>query len=442
DAEQLRALWILRGMIDQHWVKAPWLQNVQLLVIDGFFDFTPVQGEILRQLIPLLPQTIVNLNHDDTNPEIFAPFQETIGQFEGIAKFDQVHSRDYIATGGILAELRENLFNPLTTTNTTIELASLQSTEPSAVAPGQPSNQDALEVPVNEIRYLECGDRDTEIRTIAREVKRLVLTENYDLAEIALVVRQRATYGPTITRVMLEESLPCNLELRIDAGDVPANRAALKLLSLLEGLSSEEPQTTRIAEIADLIKSEYFRLSDAETRVLSSRFDDEHLHLLGGNLNLKNRYRIGFWDADSLENAFAYVGSELSVSAWLARARKLYTDLPGAAATKELLNIDPGAYDRDRDIADNVENAEIVKLEDKGVEKKRRPSRDVHPAALAWTALVVRRFSELLHAVPREGKPAALRVELMRLFDRFGFRDQIAAPAKHATDEKQLPQVM
>ena len=254
DAEQLRALWILRGMIDGHWVKAPWLSNVQLMVIDGFFDFTPVQGEILRQLIPLLPQTIVNLNHDDTNPEIFAPFQETIGQFESIAKFDQVHSRDYIATGGILAELRENLFNPLTSTDATNELASSHSTEPSAVAPGQP--QPEGDEPVREIRYLECGDRDTEIRTIAREVKRLVLVENYDLAEIALVVRQRATYGPTITRVMLEESLPCNLELRIDAGDVPANRAALKLLSLLEGLSTEEPQVTRIAEVADLIKSE------------------------------------------------------------------------------------------------------------------------------------------------------------------------------------------
>jgi ATP-dependent helicase/DNAse subunit B len=450
DAEQLRALWILRGMIDQHWVKAPWLQNVQLLVIDGFFDFTPVQGEILRQLIPLLPQTIVNLNHDDTNPEIFAPFQETIGQFESIAKFDQVHSRDYIATGGLLAELRENLFNPLTTKDASIELkdfsrgaATAQRNIESrgAVAPLRDKPNLEGDEPVREIRYLECGDRDTEIRTIAREVKRLVLVENYDLAEIALVVRQRVTYGPTITRVMLEESLPCNLELRIDAGDVPANRAALKLLSLLEGLSTEEPQMTRIAGVADLIKSEYFRLSDAEMEVLSKRFDDEHLYLLDAP-NLKTRYRIGFWDADSLENAFAYVGSDLSVSAWLARAHKLYTDLPGATATKELLNIDPGAHDRDRDIADNVENAEIVKLEDKGVEKKRRPSSDVHAAALAWTALVVQRFSELLLSVPREGKPAQLRGELMRLLDRLGFRDQIAEPAKHSTDEKQLPQVM
>ncbi|HEV8188404.1 MAG TPA: PD-(D/E)XK nuclease family protein, partial [Pyrinomonadaceae bacterium] len=414
-----------------------------------FFDFTPVQGEILRQLIPLLPQTILNLNHDDTNPEIFTPFQETIGQFEGIAKFDQVHSRDYIATGGILAELRENLFNPLTTKDAPIELARSTSTEPSAVAPGEP--QPEGDEPVREIRYLECGDRDTEIRTIAREVKRLVLTENYDLAEIALIVRQRATYGPTITRVMLEESLPCNLELRIDAGDVPANRAALKLLSLLEGLSTEDPQMTRIAEVADLIKSEYFRLSDAEMQVLSKRFDEQHLDLFRADVQnltpetvarLKNRYRIGFWDADSLENAFAYVGSELNVSAWLARAFKLYTDLPGAIATRELLNIDAGAHDRDTDIADNVENAETAKLEEKGVEKKRRPSRDVHPAALAWTALVVQRFAELLHAVPREGKPADLRTEMMRLLDRFGFREQIAEPAKQATDEQQLPQVM
>jgi len=455
DAEQLRALWVLRGMIDDKFVRVPWLANVQLLVIDGFFDFTPVQGEILRNLIPLLPQTIVNLNHDDSNPEIFTPFQETIGQLESIAKFDTVHSRDYTATDGVLATLRENLFNPVASfCRGGTPWPPLASDSDARDGHGVPPLQDTPSDPesvVSEIRYLECGDRDTEIRTIAREVKRLVLTENYDLSEIALVVRQRATYGPTITRVMLEESLPCNLELRIEAGDVPANRAALKLLSLLEGLSTEEAQGTRIAEVADLIKSEYFRLSDAEMEVLSKRFDEQHLDLFRADVpvqtpetvaRLKHRYRIGFWDADSLENAFAYVGSDLSVSAWLTRAFKLYTDLPGAIATKELLNIDPGAHDRDTDIADNVENAETAKLEEKGVEKKRRPSRDVHPAALAWAALVVQRFAELLHAVPREGKPSDLRGEIMRLLDRFGFRDQIAEPAKHATDEQQLPQVM
>ena len=429
DADQLRALQILRGFIDEHSMQVPWLSKVQLFIVDGFFDFTPVQGEILRQLIPRFPETIVNLNHDDSNPEIFVPFDETIGQLQSIAKFDTVPSHDYTATSGVLASLRENLFNPLK--------SEAISDDPEFVA--------------KEIRYLECGDRDTEIRTIAREVKRLVLTENYELADIALVVRERTAYGPIISRVLLEEAIPCNLELRVDAGDVPASRAALKLLTLLEGLTTDENPSTRIAEVADLIKSEYFRLSDAEMRVLSERFDERHLELLRADAQtlmpetvekLKQRYRIGFWDADALENAFAYVGSELTVSAWLARAYKLFTDLPGAAATKEILNIDPGAHDRDTDIADNLENAETAKLDEKGAERKRRPSRDIHPAALAWTSLVVQRFAELLHAVPREGKPTQLRQELMRLLDRLGFRDQIADPARKSTEEQQLPQVM
>ncbi|HEU4797184.1 MAG TPA: PD-(D/E)XK nuclease family protein, partial [Pyrinomonadaceae bacterium] len=61
---------------------------------------------------------------------------------------------------------------------------------------------------------------------------------------------------------------------------------------------------------------------------------------------------------------------------------------------------------------------------------------------LAWTALVVRRFAELLYAVPREGRLADLRVELMRLLESFGFRDQISEPAKREDAETQLPQVM
>ncbi|HYK23006.1 MAG TPA: hypothetical protein VEV42_19840, partial [Pyrinomonadaceae bacterium] len=83
DAEQLRALWALRGMIDERFVRVPWLSKVRLFIIDGFFDFTPVQGELLRNLIPHFPETIVNLNHDDSNPEIFLPFQETIAQLQG-----------------------------------------------------------------------------------------------------------------------------------------------------------------------------------------------------------------------------------------------------------------------------------------------------------------------------------------------------------------------
>jgi ATP-dependent helicase/DNAse subunit B len=432
DADQLRAFKVLRA---EQEFRLPWLANIELLILDGFFDFTPIQGEILRELIPRIPETLVNINHDPDNPEIFAPFRQTIDQLCGITSFETKQSTEQLETAGALSQLRKTLFNPFLSV-------------PDDESETEEEEEDVAGL--EEIRYFECGDRDTEIRAIAKEIKRLVLLHNYAVEDIALVVRQRDAYAKTISRVMHEESIPCKLELRVEADDVPATRAATKLLELLEKPTSAETPTFRTADLADLIKSEYFHLNEHELTRLSEQFDSTYLPLLSDDEQpltpaalekAKTLYRIGLWDADALENAFAYVGSDLPVQAWLARAQKLIKELPTATATKELLNIDSGAYDRDTDISDQVENAETAKLEEK-VEKKRRPSRDIHPAALAWTALVIQRFSELLFAVPREGTPAELRVALMKLLDQFGFRDQITKPTRTTNEETELPQVM
>jgi hypothetical protein len=50
DADQRRALSVLTGDVDGAKIQVPWLADVDLLILDGFFDFTPVQGEILRHL--------------------------------------------------------------------------------------------------------------------------------------------------------------------------------------------------------------------------------------------------------------------------------------------------------------------------------------------------------------------------------------------------------
>ena len=463
DADQLRALGVLSGELDGERLQVPWLAGVQLLVLDGFFDFTPVQGEILQRLIPRIPEVVVNLNHDQRNHEIFIPFQETIDRLSAIAPFAEKRKEDeFVPTRGALSGLRENLFNP-TLSDKLGFVVDVHQEDPSQEPPA---------IKQSEISYLECGDRDTEIRSIAKEIKRLVLREGYNLAEIALVVRQRASYAETVARVMREESLPCNLESRVEANDIPANRAALKLFAILEDLSRDQARQTgkpvlfderkpgmpvlpaaapRISELADLIKSEYFRLNDNDLNALSSRFDAEFADLLQENdrppdaertAQLKKRYRIGVWDADALENAFAYVGSELRVSDWLTRARKLIKELPGAEATRELLNIDSGEPARDPDEADQIENAETAKVEAADAERKRRPSRDIHPAALAWTSLVIQSFAAAIQAVEREGTPARLRLQLMKLLERFSFRDQIIRPVRSAVEDEELPQAM
>jgi len=427
DADQLRALAVLGGELEGGAVRVPWLANVQLLVLDGFFDFTPVQGEILQRLIPQIPEVLVNLNHDERNQEIFLPFQETIKHLSSIAPFAIRQSAEGTApTLGALSGLRQNLFNP------------------TLANPGE------AEVEQSQIRYLECGDRDTEIRAIVKEIKRLVHRDGYELADIALIVRQRASYAETIARVMSEESLPCNLETRVDCNDIPANRAALKLFTILEQISRDEA-APRVSELADLIKSEYFRLNEKDLKALTSRFDSEYAGLLRDKQQapdaeleerLKQRYRIGFWDADALENAFAYVGSQLRVSDWVARAAKLIKELPGAEATRELLNIDSAEQARDPDEADQIENAETAKVESADVERKRRPSRDIHPATLGWTSLVIQAFAAKIQAVEREGAPARLRLRLMKLLDDFSFRDQVTRTIRKTVEDENLPQAM
>src|SRR5207244_9288012 len=92
-------------------VSVPWIDQIELLVLDGFFDFTPVQGEILRHLIPAAPNVIVNLNGDVRNEDIFRPFRSTIEHLESIADFETKTNEEVAEVGDALAPLRERLFN-------------------------------------------------------------------------------------------------------------------------------------------------------------------------------------------------------------------------------------------------------------------------------------------------------------------------------------------
>jgi ATP-dependent helicase/DNAse subunit B len=417
DADQLRALAILRGELDGRRVEVPWLANTKLLVLDGFFDFTPVQGEILRELIPQIPDVIVNLNNDEKNPEIFRAFDETIGQLKSMAKFKVEYSSELEMVRGALAPLRVKLFNPSLRTST-----------------------ESADQPQSQITYLECADRETEIRAIAKEIKKLVLVEDYRLADIALIVRERAAYADTVLRVMEHESVPCNLTRRIDAGQIPAARAALKLFAVLEELARDKTNVLKMPALADQIKSGYFRLSDEQIENITTEFQDKFRHLLSEGASNgadderhMRRLGIGIWDADALENVIAYVGSELRLTDWLDRCRKLVDQLPTAEATKELLNIEtaePVSEDDDT----QIEGAETVQPEDKHLEKKRRPQRDIHPAAIAWSALVIKHFGAQIQSMPQEGSPADLRVALMKLLDAFQFRDQVMRPTLDTDD--------
>src|SRR5438105_10180483 len=189
DADQLRALQVLRGELDGQKVHLPWLSRIDLLVLDGFFDFTPVQSEMLRWLIPSMSNVIVNLNGYERNQEIFRPFTSTIDHLMAIDRFGLRRGSDPGVGSEVVAPLRERLFNSEGGGGGPCAKEGLAAGKMPAVRP-----QDAS-APVF---LFECSDREVEIRAIAKEIKSLVLKDDYKLSNIHHMVRERAAYAEAI----------------------------------------------------------------------------------------------------------------------------------------------------------------------------------------------------------------------------------------------------
>src|SRR2546426_375851 len=286
----------------------------------------------LFRSIPVVPNVIVNLNYDERNQEIFRPFQSTIEQLTSIAEFEVKTNEEIAPVSGALTPLRERLLNVET-----------RGSDGGKMPANRPQDAGAPDASAP-IMLLECGDRETEIRSIAKEIKRLVLTEGYNLSEIALVVRERA----------------------------------------------DEPSPS-------------LSLADSKLRAHAG---------------------IGKWSPDLLENVIAYVGSELRVKAWIDRAQNLNKVLPSPEAARSFISGDEGS---EGDDAAAIAEQEPPPEDAPAPDKRKRPT-PVHPAAIAWTLLVMDRPRELIANTPDEGTPDDLRTAIMTLLERLEFSSRVRRP--------------
>lgn len=421
DADQLHALQVLRS--DE---ASAWLDNVDLLVLDGFFDFTPVQGEMLRLLVQRISNVIVNINYDARNEQIFQTFQSTIEQLKSITQFEEVRHGNASEGVGPLTSLRAKLFNPID--------------DPTTEAGKMPAER----TPGVALQLFECSDRETELRSIAKEIKRLIAEENYKLSNMALVVRERAAYADLILRVFAAESVPCNLERRVAANDISCIRAAAKLLQILKDPEREHVVNPKASDVAHLIKTDYFRLSDVQLQELTKVFDEKYATLLDAShqdeRNASRRFGLGIgrWAPDVIENVIAYVGSELRVRAWLDRAERLIRVLPSRDAARSFI----GATDSNgEDATVTLEVEAPAPDEPTPKEKTKRPS-PIHPAAIAWTMLVIEHLRQTIAQTPEQGTTDQLRRGLMSVLEAFQFAPEVQGPLTKLHSPSDVPQVM
>ncbi|MBI4468922.1 MAG: PD-(D/E)XK nuclease family protein [Acidobacteria bacterium] len=447
DADQLRAIAVLRGEINGQRVRLPWLEDVQLLVLDGFFDFTPAQGLMLRWLIPRVPEVIVNVNWDERNPEIFSPFRETLDQLRAMAAFEIRPPEPSDSHPAGLAALKLDLFN---------SARSVPHSGNEVPPPDSGTDHTSIEASDSGVELLECSDRATEVRSIAREIKRLVLIEKYALGEMVLIVRERSSYADTIQRIFADEGIPTGLEPRIPVTDVPAVRAAVKLLRLMAEGRGHGARGVRAGELADVLKTGYFQPSRTALAELNCLLKEVE----AGDLIREEAARVivpaegpdspgsartsgaGRWDVDALENVIAYVGSDLSIPEWIARARKLYAGLtPSRSGLIPL----PSNSSEDETFAGDGneapspdEEAEEWPATSQSWTLRRR---EIHPLAIAWAKLVVEHLRALLVAVPSEGRAQNLSAAILSLFRHLQYGERIARPLSMSASRLGLDQI-
>ncbi|MBX7218465.1 MAG: PD-(D/E)XK nuclease family protein [Blastocatellia bacterium] len=301
--DHLRVLRVLEGEYEGTPCVVPYIKPVQMLVVDGFFDFTPAQGEILKRLIARIPEVIFNFDFDVNNVDVFRPIEDTIEHVEKMADtFERKVFHHHVTTAlpieieethPDLEPIRQGLFNT-------------QWVTPIHEPDFDPA---ASTIPVFRI---ETPDREREIRTIAKEIKNLVLLEGFKPSEIAVALREKTSYGADVRRVFTEEGITFSFDERLKVADVPAVRAVRKLLDATASrLPEDEPGKVPhipVAKLVGVLKSDYFHLPG----IAGFTSENTFAGMFAAEVTV-----------DDIENVVAYVGQQLHLDDWLARAARL-----------------------------------------------------------------------------------------------------------------------
>lgn len=238
----------------------PWLQQTRVLLIEGFFDFTPVQKKLLRYLIERIPETIVSLVFDPENPAVFQePLADTLRFFQSF--HGPVVLQQRTETLSYDARLR-----PLRRLFAGVEEAGAE-------------RDVQEESPVTILVAMGVAD---EVREIARLIKRLVHDEGYRPSEIAVIARDGA-YLRALGEELPRLGVPSAFDGREPVTAVPVVKAALRVLEA--------------------------RVGQETAAVYAALLQTEYLHPFSS------------YDRDAIVSAMRAVGVELSVHEFRKRAR-------------------------------------------------------------------------------------------------------------------------
>lgn len=185
------------------------LAGLELLVVDGFDQFTPLQLSLLLEVLQSVERALITLGGEAEERPAQHRFNRTRRQLEAaLAAIGCTPQFEFLAPAAarvpVLAHVERRIFD-------------LEPVAPLA-------SGDVL-------LLIEAPDREREVRAVLRRVKQL-LADGVEPRQIGILMRDDSSYAPLLHEVAAEYKLPLRIQAGRPLAEAPAIAAALALLRL------------------------------------------------------------------------------------------------------------------------------------------------------------------------------------------------------------------
>ncbi len=183
------------------------LSGVETLLVDGFATYTPVEFEMLTQLVGRVGESHITLCYEEGRPEVFTFVGATYARLKRLCTAEPVVLSGNHRASGALCHLERAIF----------------------------AEQDS-EVPAGTtVGIVPCSDVHRELETVAREMERIRKEEGLDYSDFMVIFRDVRDYLPAITEVFGERRIPLSLATGASLAEEPFIRALVSALRLAKG---------------------------------------------------------------------------------------------------------------------------------------------------------------------------------------------------------------
>ena len=217
------------------------LAGIELLVLDGFYDFSPVQLQIVEKLAGLVPRVHVRFDYQPGRDRIFGPTGELVDRLRSL--------------GAKVVERTSGLAEPF------LSIGKQMFTTPSVARSRVPAE--------GRVGLVEGRTRAEEVEIIASELRRIQRAPNAPpLRRVLVTLAKEDVYAPLIREIFPRYGIHFNFSHGFGLHSSPVVATVLGMLAAVESRYHRDA-------VARFLSSPYVTFGPEEGRALKTVLDRE-----------------------------------------------------------------------------------------------------------------------------------------------------------------------